>query len=87
MKIPFKTTSEGVTINVRVQPRSSRKGIDVVDDGIKVRLTAPPVEGAANEQLIEILSESLGIRKSSFRIIKGLSSRNKVVEIRGVKAI
>ncbi len=85
MKIPFKKTSESIIISVRVLPRSSRKGIEVVDDGIKVKLTAPPVDGAANEQLIEILSEALGIRKSAFRIIKGMSSKNKVVEVKGVQ--
>ncbi len=87
MKIPFKKTSDGIIINVRVLPRSSRKGIEVIDDGIKVRLTAPPVGGAANEQLVEILSETLGIRKSSFRIVKGLSSKNKVVEVKGVQVV
>jgi uncharacterized protein (TIGR00251 family) len=85
VKIPFKKTKDGITINVRVQPRSSRKGIEVMGDTLKVKLTAPPVEGEANEQLVEILSETLGIRKSSFRIIRGLSSRNKVVEVTGVK--
>ncbi len=79
--------SDGVIISVRVQPRSSRKGIEVVGDGIKVKLTAPPVGGAANEQLVEILSETLRIRKSSFRIIKGLSSKNKVVKVTGVEGI
>ncbi len=87
MKIPFKKTADGIIIDVKVLPRSSRKGVEVVDGGLKVRLTAPPVDGAAHEQLVEILSETLGIRKSSFRIIKGLSSRNKVVEIKGVQAV
>lgn len=72
-------------INVKVQPRSSRKGLEAAGDILKVRLTAPPVDGAANEQLIEILSEELGVRKSAISIIKGLSSRQKVVEIKGLK--
>lgn len=85
MKIPFKRTKNGITVNVRVQPRSSKQGVEIIGDTLKVRLTAPPVDGAANEQLKGILSETLGIRKSSIRIIRGLSSRNKVVSIEGVE--
>lgn len=84
MQIPFKKTSDGIILRVRVLPRSSKKRIEIMHEGLKVKLTAPPVEGAANEQLLEILSEAFGIRRSAFRILKGLSSRDKVVEIRGV---
>jgi hypothetical protein len=88
MQIPFKKTKEGIVIQVKVQPRSSRKGIEgVTGDTLKINLTAPPVDGAANEQLIEILSVELKIRKSSIRILKGASSRYKTVEIKGVKEI
>lgn len=85
MKIPFKKTRNGITVNVKVQPRSSKQGVEIIGDTLKVRLTAPPVDGAANEQLKRILSETLGIRKSSIRIIRGLSSRDKVVSIEGVE--
>lgn len=85
MKIPFKRTRNGITVNVKVQPRSSKQGVEIIGDTLKVRLTAPPVDGAANEQLKRILSETLGIRKSSIRIIRGLSSRDKVVSIEGVE--
>lgn len=75
-------------IEVKVEPRSSKKGIaGVMDNIVKVKLTAPPVEGEANEQLIEVLSELTGARKSDIRIVRGLSSRRKVVEIRGVDNI
>ena len=88
MTIPFRKTKNGITVNIRVQPRSSRKGIDGVSDGIlKVKLTSPPVGGAANKQLIEVLSEELGVKKSSVSIIKGQSSRDKVVEIKGVENV
>jgi uncharacterized protein (TIGR00251 family) len=84
--IPFRRTKSGITVGVRVQPRSSKKGIDRVEGGVlRVRLTAPPAEGAANAQLIEVLSDALGVGKGSIRIIKGRSSRNKVVEIEGVE--
>jgi hypothetical protein len=85
MQIPYKKSKAGITIEVKVQPRSSKKGIEgVAGDVLKVKLTAPPAGGAANEQLIEVLSEVLGVKKTSIRIIKGLTSRSKVVEIAGV---
>ena len=87
MRIPFRKTKNGIAMTVRVQPRSSRKGMEVMGDTLKVRLASPPVDGAANGELIEILSEELGVRKSSIHIIRGFSSRNKVIEIRGVDKI
>ena len=74
-----------LTISVRVQPRASKKAVEEVRDGaLRVRLTAPPAEGAANEQLIEVLSKELGIKKSAIRIVKGHSSRDKLVEVEGI---
>lgn len=88
MQIPFNKIRGGITINVKVQPRSSRKGIDgVIGDILKVRLTSAPVDGAANEQLVEVISEKLNVKKGSVRIIRGLSSRHKVIEISGVDEI
>ncbi len=84
-RIPFKKSKDGVLISVKVQPRSSKKGISgVTGETLKVRLTAPPVGGAANEQLIEVLSEALSVRKSGIKILKGLSSKNKIVKIEGI---
>ena len=88
MIIPFKKTKDGIVIEVKVEPRSSKKGIvGLMDNVLKVRLTAPPVEGEANEQLIEVVSELTGVRKSDIRIVRGLSSKRKVVEIRGMDSI
>lgn len=88
MKIPYKRTKSGVMIRVKVQPRSSKKGIGAVaGDVLKVYLTSPPVDGAANEQLIEILSKELGVKKSAVHIVRGLSSREKVIEVRGLEEI
>lgn len=57
-------------------------------DGIlKVKLTAPPVEGEANGQLIDLLAEAVGVRKSAVRIVSGHASKRKVVEIQGVYEI
>ncbi len=88
MQIPFRRTRDGICLRVKVQPRSSRKGIEGVSgDTVKVYLTSPPAEGAANAQLIEVLAETLGVKKSAVHIVKGLSSRQKLVEIRGVEKI
>jgi uncharacterized protein (TIGR00251 family) len=89
VKIPFKRTKNGITIEVKVEPRSSNKGIAGVMDNnvVKVKLTAPPVEGAANEQLIDVLAEVLGVKRSNIRIVKGRSAKVKVVEIAGIREI
>lgn len=89
MNIPYKKTRNGITIEVKVEPRSSQKGIAGVMDNnvLKVRLTSPPVDGAANEQLIEVIAEILKIKRSQVRVIRGQSSKRKVVEISGVEDI
>ncbi|MEW6416740.1 MAG: DUF167 domain-containing protein [Nitrospirota bacterium] len=85
MKIPFKKSKKGITLKVKVEPRSSRKGISgLVGDAIKIKVNAPPAGGAANEELLEILSERFDIKKTAIKIIKGQFSRDKVVEIEGI---
>jgi uncharacterized protein (TIGR00251 family) len=72
-------------ITVRVQPRASRNEIvGRQGDALKVRLTAPPVDGAANEALVELLAKTLGISRRSITIVSGASARIKVVELAGV---
>lgn len=71
-----------VRLEVRVQPRASRTGFAGRMNGVlRVRLQAPPVDGAANEALIEFLADELGVSRRQVRIISGFGSRNKVVEI------
>ncbi len=81
-----KKTGKGtVSLSVKVQPRSSRKGIDgVLEGSLRVRLTALPAEGAANAQLIEVLSKGFGIRKSAIKIVRGHASRDKLLEVEGL---
>lgn len=75
----------GVRIWVRVQPRASSNEIaGRHGDAIKVRLTAPPVEGAANESLVELLSATFDIPKRAITIVAGTSSRSKIVELAGI---
>jgi uncharacterized protein (TIGR00251 family) len=76
-----------VRFAIRVQPRSSRPGVDGLHgDALRVRVGAAPVDGAANEAVIEILAEALGAARRAVRIIAGDASRSKVVEVAGIAA-
>lgn len=69
-------------LNIRVIPRSSKNEIRQMADGsFKIKLTTAPVEGQANEALIELLSKEFGVAKSGIRIVKGERSKNKIVNI------
>lgn len=73
-----------VRIDVYVQPRAAKNEISGTHDGrIKIRLAAPPVDGAANAALIEFIAARLGIAKSCVRVVSGASGRRKVIEIDG----
>ena len=73
-----------VVVDVRVIPRAKKSEFDGERDGrIVVRLAAPPVEGAANDALIDFLAASLGVPRRSVRIVAGEHSRNKRVAIDG----
>jgi len=80
------TEAEGdVTFAVRVVPRASKNEITGIHgDALKIRLTAPPVEGRANEALIAFLAKRLGVRKSQVQIVAGATSRRKAIRVMGV---
>jgi uncharacterized protein (TIGR00251 family) len=81
-------TAEGVTINVRVTPRASRSAIVGTRDGVLiVHLNAPPVEGAANAELIEVLADALDVPKRSISIRLGDKGRRKTVLVRGLSLL
>ena len=68
-------------ISVRVQPRAARTEVVGMHGGaIRIRLTAPPVDNAANEALVKFLAERLNVPRHQVRIVAGLSSRSKIVE-------
>ena len=74
-------------IQVRVKPRASRDAIEGERDGaLVVRLTAPPVEGKANEALVRLLAARLHLPKSAVRILSGERGRLKKIGVRGVVA-
>ena len=88
MQIPYKKTNNGIIIKVKIEPKSSKKGFaGFIGDTVKIKLNSPPVEGAANKELIEFLSKELNIRKSSIIILTGKTSKNKVLEIRGIDSL
>jgi uncharacterized protein (TIGR00251 family) len=74
-----------VRIEVHVQPRASKTQLAGLHGGrLKIRLAAPPVDGAANVALVEFIAEKLGVAKSRVRVVAGVTSRQKVVEVDGV---
>ena len=80
-------TNGRVRLSVRVQPRASRSEIvGVHGDALKIRLTAPPVEGAANHALLKFLAETFAVAQRAIKILAGEHSRSKIVEIEGITA-
>jgi uncharacterized protein len=71
-------------LNVRVQPRSSREKAELSDEGVKVWVTAPPVDGSANEAVQHVLAETLGLKRSAICLVKGHQSRSKVFRVEGL---
>ncbi|NVL89972.1 MAG: YggU family protein [Desulfobacterales bacterium] len=79
----IKETPEGVIFKAVVQPRGSRNEIvGLQGDALKIRLTAPPVEGAANKMCVEFFAKSLKVRKSDVEIVRGQSSKSKHLLVR-----
>ena len=84
----FTETAEGVSVNVRAQPRSSRAGIDGLfgADALKVRIRSAPVDGKANKELIGVLADAFGLPKSAVVFKGGETSKTKRLLLRGVTA-
>ncbi len=73
------------TLRVRVNPRSSHSRITGWQDGVlHIKLTAPPVEGAANKAAVEFLAKTLGVRKSQVTLVSGQTGRDKTFEVAGL---
>ncbi len=81
----LKVTRDGVSLRVRVIPRSAQNRIQgIVGGAIRLRLAAPPVEGAANDACIRFFADLFGVPKGRVDIISGHKSRDKVVKVQGV---
>ena len=83
----YTETPEGIILNVKAQPRSSRAGIDgLLGDAVKVRIRCAPVDGKANKELVETLADEFGLPKSSVVFKSGETSKQKRILLRGVTA-
>lgn len=83
--IPVHESAKGVSFAVKVQPRARKNAITgVVGDALKLALTAPPVDGRANQAVVEFLADFFEITRSSITIASGETSRNKVIRIAGL---
>jgi uncharacterized protein len=79
------STTGGILIDVRVIPRAATSGLAGTRDGaLLVRLNAPPVDGAANAELIEVLARALGVPRRAVTLVAGERSRQKRVRVAGV---
>jgi uncharacterized protein (TIGR00251 family) len=85
--IAINETASGVTFAIKVQPRSKRNAIlGELGDAFKVALTAPPVDGKANQACVEFFSGILRVPRSAVMIAAGETSRNKVIRVLGISA-
>ncbi len=83
--IHIEETKRGIILQVHVVPRSSKSEVaGFQGDALKLKLTAPPVEGQANAELIRVLSDILGIKKKQVKILSGHKSKKKSVAIEGI---
>jgi uncharacterized protein len=81
----IRETAEGTLLFVDVQPRARKSEITGIQGkSLKVRLAAPPVEGAANEECLRFLAKSLGVPYSRLQMVRGHRSRHKTLLVRGV---
>ena len=82
--IKITKTNTGATFRVRVQPGASKNEIiGVQEDALKVRISAPPVEGKANKALVQFLAEQLAVKRSQVEITSGHTSRSKTIHVVG----
>jgi uncharacterized protein len=85
--IRYSKQGRGLTFAVRVVPRaSSSKIVGEHNGALRVRIAAPPVEGAANRELVKVLAKSFELPQNAVEIISGANSKNKTVRIRGADA-
>ncbi len=80
-------TPEGVVINVKAQPRSSKAGLDgLIGDAVKVRVRSAPVDGKANKELVETIADAFGLAKSRVSFKSGETSKTKRILLSGGSA-
>jgi len=76
---------DGVFLSIKLQPRASANGIgEALGSELRIRVTAPPVDSAANEALIRLLAERLECSRNQLELVRGHASRHKVVKVSGL---
>lgn len=80
----IKSQPDGIRVSITVKPGAKKNSIDLDENSMKVKISAPPVDGKANAALIKYFSEVLDIPKSAIEIEHGISSKNKVLKIYGI---
>jgi uncharacterized protein (TIGR00251 family) len=82
---PISATATGVRLRLRVQPSASREEVaGVTGNAIRLRLTAPPVDGAANDALVRFLASRLEVPRSAVELVAGHTGRSKLVDVIGI---
>ena len=79
----LRLTGTGVMIELRAQPRARRTALTCADGALKAQVTAPPEDGKANAAVIELLAAAWKLPKSAFAVVRGATSRDKVLSIAG----
>jgi len=80
----LKETTGGTLLSVKLQPRASKNEIGApLGDELKIKVTAPPVDAAANQALVELLAEKLGCSRGKVELLRGQTSRHKTVMLHG----
>lgn len=83
----LRETAGGTLLSVKLQPRASKNEIgEPLGDELKIKVTAPPVDAAANQALIELLAATLGCSRGKVELIRGQTSRHKTVMLHGFTA-
>ena len=87
MSLPafLRAHGDGAVLAIKLQPRASRNAIgELLGDELKIKITAPPVDSAANEALVRWLAEIIGCPRGAVQLVRGQTSRHKTVAIAGV---
>lgn len=85
MSLPITKVEDGLRFPATIQPRASRNEIaEIHNNRLKLKLTSPPVDGAANKLCLKILAKAFGLPASRISIVTGLTSRQKVIQFEGM---
>jgi uncharacterized protein (TIGR00251 family) len=80
----LKETKDGIILNLKISPNASKNMFIFEETGLKVKITAQPIDGKANKALIEFLSKQFKVPKTYFEILKGETSKDKTILIKNI---